>query len=149
MTARLLVAIVALLGIADSPIPAAARKAIAAANAAWLEAMKHQDATAIAAIYGDEAVFVTPGGEALRGRAAIEKFERDRFATAGRVLTGTIEDDGLAHTGPFVYEWGHAALRVLRNDGTSGTVTGRFLTVWAADRDGRWRIIRNLSLPSE
>jgi len=145
----LLVAILLIAAAAgDEAIPPAARKTIAETNAAWLQAMKRQDAAAIAAIYGDEAVFVTPSGEALRGRATIEKFERQRFQETGRVLDGTIEDDGLMRTGPYVYEWGHATLRVSQADGTSTQVSGRFLTVWAADARGRWRIIRNLSLPA-
>jgi ketosteroid isomerase-like protein len=130
----------------DATIPAAARQAIAETNAAWLAAMKRQDA---AAIYGDEAVFVTATGETLRGRTAIEHFERERFTATGRVLDGTIEDDGLARSGRFVYEWGHATLRVERSDASTSkrTVTGHFLTVWSVDSSGRWRIIRNLSLP--
>lgn len=128
-------------------VPAAARRTIAATNAGWLDAMKRQDAPAIAAIYGDEAVFVTPTGEALRGRTAIEAFDRQRFEANGRVLDGSIGDDGLTRTGPFVYEWGHATLRVAGRDGTPHDVSGRFLTVWTAEASGRWHIIRNLSLP--
>ncbi len=131
---------------AGSSIPDAARKTIDATNAAWLDAMKRHDAAAIAAIYGDDAVFVTPAGDSLRGRAAIEAFERDRFATNGRVLDGSIADDGVTRTGKYVYEWGHATLRMAGPLGSPSTVTGRFLTVWAQDASGRWRIIRNLSL---
>ena len=74
--------------------------------------MKRQDAVAIAAIYGDEAVFITATGDALRGRTAVEAFERERF----QKLDGMIEDDGLTRSGAFVYEWGHA--------GDSGTGAG-------------------------
>ncbi|HZT75527.1 MAG TPA: SgcJ/EcaC family oxidoreductase [Vicinamibacterales bacterium] len=136
----------AALTLAADAVPEAARHTIAQANAAWLEAMKHQDAAAIAAVYGDEAIFVTPTGESLRGRAAIEAFERARFAQTGRVVDGRIEDDGLTTAGRLVYEWGHATLQIERPDDRA-TVTGRFLTVWSPDASGRWRIIRNLSLP--
>jgi uncharacterized protein (TIGR02246 family) len=130
-------------------IPAVARRTIAETNTAWLQAMKRQDAAAIAALYGDDAVFVTPTGEALRGRATLEAFERKRFETTGRVLEGTIVDDGLTRTGPYVYEWGHATLQFERGPGSSSRSMGRFLTVWAADSKRRWRIIRNLSLPND
>ena len=129
-------------------IQASARRTIVETNAAWLQAMKRQDAVAIAEIYGDDAVFVTPTGEALRGHTAIANFERERFEKTGRVIDGTIEDDGLTQIGPYVYEWGHATLRVALPDGTSSPVSGRFLTVWATDARGRWRIFRNLSLPA-
>lgn len=127
-------------------IPSAARATIAKTNAGWLEAMKRQDAAAIAAIYGDTAVFVTADGQSLRGQKTIEAFERGRFEKNGRVIDGTIEDDGLTRAGPYVYEWGHATLRVTATSGKTTSVTGRFLTVWAADANGQWRIIRNLSL---
>jgi SnoaL-like protein len=59
MTLGILGTIVLVAAVAqDATIPAAARLAIAETNAAWLEAMKRQDAAAIAAIYGDEAVFI-------------------------------------------------------------------------------------------
>src|SRR5262245_49685106 len=70
----------------EAVISAAARRTIAETNAAWLEAMKRQDAAAIAAIYGEDAVFITAAGEALRGRTAIENFERERFNATGPVV---------------------------------------------------------------
>jgi len=110
--------------------------------------MQRQDAAAIAAIYGDDAVFVAAGGDVVRGRGALERFERERFAQTGRVLEGTILDDDLTRAGELIYEWGHVTTRVKRSDETATVVTGRFLTVWALDSNGRWRIIRNLSRPS-
>jgi ketosteroid isomerase-like protein len=99
---------------AAAAIPAAARKTIAETNAKWLEAMQRQDAAAIAAIYGDDAVFVRAGGDVVRGRGALERFERERFAQTGRVLEGTILDDGLTRAGELIYEWCHVTMRVRR-----------------------------------
>ena len=128
-------------------IPTSARQAIAAANAEWLPAMQRQDAAAIAAVYADDGVFVAVSGEAVRGRAAVEQFMRDRFASSGRVVGGNIVQDGLTRAGALIYEWGHADLQLSRNGQTPTASSGRYLTVWAADSQGRWRIIRNLSLP--
>jgi uncharacterized protein (TIGR02246 family) len=128
-------------------VPLAARRTIAAANAEWLRAMKSQNVTAIAEPYDEQAVFVTATGEAVRGRPAIEQLMRARFAKIGRVVGGTIVEDGLTRVGTMIYEWGHADLQ-LSHDGGKPTVSkGRYLTVWKADASGRWRIIRNLSLP--
>jgi len=69
-------------------VPQAAKRTIADANSAWLEAMKRQDAIGVAAPYADDAVFVTPTGETLHGRAAIETFHRERFQKSGRVVDG-------------------------------------------------------------
>jgi uncharacterized protein (TIGR02246 family) len=128
-------------------IPAAARRTIDAANADWLRAMKRGDAAATAEPYADDAVFVTSSGESVRGRAAIEQMMRGRFTTGGRAIDGKIVQDGIAAVGTQIYEWGHVSLKLARENAAPTAFKGRYLTVWAADSAGRWRIVRNLSLP--
>ncbi len=126
-----------------SDVPSDARREIKAANDAWIPALERQDAAAAAEPYADDAVFITAGGQTIVGRAGVEKLTRDRF-TAGRVVGGTIVQDGLTMQGPFVFEWGHADLQLVK-DGTKTQSHGRYLTVWRRDGSGRWRISRNLS----
>jgi ketosteroid isomerase-like protein len=128
-------------------IPAEARRTIAKANADWLEAMKRQDAGAIAEPYDSAAVFVTATGESVRGRSAIEALMRERFATTGRVTGGKIVQDGLLPVGAMIYEWGHVNLELTPARGGAAALDGRYLTVWGKSSAGRWRIVRNLSLP--
>jgi uncharacterized protein (TIGR02246 family) len=127
-------------------IPADARRTIADANSGWLRAMKSGDAAATAAPYADDAVFVTALGESVRGRSAIERLMQDRFAASGRAVDGAIQQDGLTKVGDRIYEWGHATLMLARDGAKPSEFKGRYLTVWAADAAGHWRIIRNLSL---
>jgi uncharacterized protein (TIGR02246 family) len=145
-------AIVAAVGIASAQsrhavVDAAARASIAKANADWLEAMKREDAAAVVEPYDEEAIFVTATGESVRGRTAIEQLMRERFAKGGRVTAGRIVEDGITAAGTMIYEWGHADLEMARTGEAPVPVRGRYLTVWAKDGDGRWRITRNLSLP--
>jgi uncharacterized protein (TIGR02246 family) len=128
-------------------IPAAVRRTIEEANAAWIRAMKQGDAAATAEPYADDAVFVTASGESVRGRVAIEKLMRDRFASSGRAVSGTITEDGLTAEGTRIYEWGHVSMQLARGDAKPTESKGRYLTVWAADASGHWRIVRNISLP--
>ena len=128
-------------------VPADARAAIAAANAAWVPAMQHQDIAAIVEPYADDGVFVTPTGESVKGRAAIGQLMRDRFAKTGRMVAGTITQDGLVRVGDLIYEWGHAEMRLAQEGGAETSAAGRYLTVWRHEADGGWRIARNLSLP--
>lgn len=127
-------------------IPAAAQRTIEEANAAWMGAMKRADAAATVEPYADDAVFVTASGESVRGRVGIEKLMSDRFASSGHAVDGTIQEDGLTAVGTLIYEWGHVSLQLARDDGKPTESKGRYLTVWAADSAGHWRIIRNLSL---
>src|SRR5512144_279033 len=79
----------------SAAIPADARAAIARANDDWLPAMRRQDATAIVEPYADDGVFVLATGECMKGRAAIEQLMRDRFTRTGRIVGGTLQQDGL------------------------------------------------------
>ena len=133
---------------ADSTsVPASARAAIDSVNAAWLPALQRKDAAAIADAYADDGVLVAATGETDRGRAAVERVMREAAERVGTVLGGKLVQDGITRAGALIYEWGHAELEIARPGAVPARVTGRYLTVWRQDGDGRWRIIRNLSLP--
>ncbi len=127
--------------------PRVARQAIDRANADWLDAMKREHADAIAAPYDDAGVFVTATGRSVVGKVAIAALMRERFAKEGHVVAGDVVQDGLTQAGPQMYEWGHVDLRLQRSGESTTQVQGRYLTVWSQDATGRWRILRNLSLP--
>ncbi len=132
---------------AADAVPVDARAAIARANDDWLPAMKRQDAKAIAEVYADDGVFVLPGGDSVKGRAAIEQMMRERFRRTGPVVGGTLTQDNLVAAGSMIYEWGHAEIAMGGGGNQSASrVSARYLTVWQRDGSGRWRIIRNLSL---
>ncbi len=128
-------------------IPRDARRTIDAANHAWLAAMERQDAAAIAEPYADDSVFVLPTGESAHGRTAIEQLMRDRFEKTGPVRRVSLAQDGTIAVGSMIYEWGHADIELAHDGRGTATAHGRYLTVWRRDSEGRWRIIRNLSLP--
>ena len=133
---------------ADSTsVPASARAAIDSVNAAWLPALQRKDGAAIADAYADDGVLMAAAGETVRGRAAVEQAMRAMAARGGSVLGGRLVQDGITRAGALIYEWGHADLEVARPGAAPAHVTGRYLTVWRQDPGGRWRIIRNLSLP--
>lgn len=128
-----------------SDVPDDARRTIKAANDAWLPALKQQNAVAIAEPYADDGMFVSATGQVATGRAAIAELMKARFA-AGRVLSGSLEQDGIRQEGSLIYEWGHAETEVQTPGGQLVKRTGRYLTVWKANTAGRWQIIRNMSL---
>jgi uncharacterized protein (TIGR02246 family) len=142
-------AAVALLGAGPAPDPdlAAARAKIAAANRDWVIGMETGDARKVAAPYADDAVFVTPDGQSLAGRAAIERFTAERFGRIGRVTGGDIRQDGLRRVASdLIYEWGRGRLEFVDRQGRRRVSAGHYLTVWRRDGSGIWRIARNLAL---
>jgi uncharacterized protein (TIGR02246 family) len=120
---------------------------IRAANEDWLPAFRRRDAAALAAPYASDGLFVTTGGQVLRGREAVEQMYARRLATITRVLGGKLVQDGTARVSEtLVYEWGHGTLTVEKSDGTQSTGGGPYLTVWHRNNDGKWQITRNLVL---
>ncbi len=128
-------------------VPSEARRTIERANAEWLDAMKSEDAAAIAKPFDDRSVFVSSTGESVTGRAAITMLMKERFAKEGHLVDGEIVQDGLTSVGSMIYEWGHVDLQLQRAGASPTTVKGRYMTVWSADTSGHWTILRNLSLP--
>lgn len=133
-------------GTATAAGPDALHDTVQKANAEWAEAMKTGDAVVIAAPYADDAVFVLPDGKTLQGRAAIEVLYRDGFAKGGLASATKIDSKSLVRDDDLAYESGNADITVMRQ-GKPVTRGGRYLTVWQAQADGTWKIMRNLVLP--
>jgi len=132
----------------STAVPADARATIDSVNAAWLPELQRKDAASIAEPYADDGVLVTATGETFRGRAAVEQAMRASLAGIGAAqVGGRLVQDGITRVGNLIYEWGHAELEITRPGAQPAHVTGRYLTVWRQDATGRWRILRNLSLP--
>jgi len=121
-------------------------KAVAKANAEWAAAMKTGDAAVIAAPYTDDSVFVLADGKSVQGRAAVEQMYRDGFQKGGPASTTKIESRSLVRDGDMAYESGYAEVGVVRQ-GKPVTRGSRYLTVWQAQPDGAWKILRNIVLP--
>jgi len=140
--ALLLFAAVAVAADSDAALKSAVHKA----NAEWAEAMKTGDAAVIAAPYTDDALFVLADGKTLQGRAAIEAMYRNGFQKGGLASATTIDSKSLVRDGDFAYESGSADVSMVRQ-GKTVTKGGRYLTVWQAQPDGAWKIVRNIVLP--
>jgi uncharacterized protein (TIGR02246 family) len=123
---------------------AEAAKAIAAADADWVLALKAHDADRVAAPYAANGLFVLGSGKVIVGRAAIADLMRARFK-AVKVTGGTIHELGLRAADGVVIEWGEAGVTMTKAQGLSHTSAGLYLTVWKKSAAGRWEIIRNLT----
>jgi uncharacterized protein (TIGR02246 family) len=117
------------------------------ANADWSTAMKSGDADVIAEPYAIDAVFMTAGGDAIRGRSAIRDLYRTRLSGKAVVVSATIEHRGAAAGDrDLVYEWGVGSVTTRSSSGTLDTRAGPYLTVWKRQENARWEIIRNIVL---
>jgi len=145
MATGALLLFVAASAVAASP-DSSLEKAVARANAEWAAAMKTGDAAVIAAPYTNDSVFVLADGKSLQGRAAVERMYRDGFQKGGPASTTKIDSKSLVRDGDMAYESGYAEVGVVRQ-GKPITRGSRYLTVWQAQSDGAWKIVRNIVLP--
>lgn len=121
----------------------AALRDIHEGNQAWVNGMKSGDAAKIAATYAADALDCGATGECLKGRAAIESATKARTAKMGRAASASVMSLGSVQCGNFVYEWGSATAGFANGK----KIEGSYLTVWQKQKDGSWKIFRNMALP--
>jgi uncharacterized protein (TIGR02246 family) len=126
---------------------AALDRAIAQANREWLTAMRSGDVASIVKPYAEDAVFVGPDGTATLGRAAIGDLMRNRFSRNGLALSTAIETHRVVVDGDIAVEIGVAEV-LWQPAGVQATGgKGGYLTAWRRQKDGTWKIYRNVILP--
>lgn len=119
--------------------PASVRRAIEGTLAQFSAAMKRGDAGAIAAVFTEDAEYITPAAKGFtRGRAAIEAVFAARFKAA-RFVDVSITTASVQVEGDTAYETGTRQVTVQAGDAAPVTRTGRYLTVWKRQADGAWR----------
>jgi len=113
--------------------------------AEWLRASQAGDTEAVLRLMAEDAVFLLPGQEPMRGRAAFAAASR---ASAGKVrlLAATPEIREITITGDYAYCWNHLALKFATPDGKEQSRAGDVLSVFRKELDGRWVIFRDANL---
>ena len=127
----------------STAIDPAARGGIDAGNQAWVTGMTDGNAAIIAASYAPNSLDCSATGDCIKGRAAIEAHFKERSAKLGRAASASVTSAGAVQQGEFVYEWGRAEASF----GSGAKVAGHYLTVWQRQRDGSWKIFRNMAIP--
>lgn len=124
---------------------ASAAPAIDRANSAWIADLKAGNAAGLAEAYTDDALFILPDGKTITGRKAVQDMYAAGAGSRANILGGEIHSISRTAAGPdLVFESGQGSVRLRGADGVEKTRGGPFLTVWHRERDGQWRIIRNL-----
>jgi ketosteroid isomerase-like protein len=113
------------------------------ANSDWTHAIVTGDSKVLSAPYSKNAVFISPDGTAIHGKAGVQTMYSRRPAGV-KILHASSKSDGRVAADPDdVYEWGSAQLTLLKK-GKQRMVVGRYLTVWHRSA-GRWLITRNIA----
>jgi uncharacterized protein (TIGR02246 family) len=112
-----------------------------ALNDKWYEALHAGDAAALSKVYTADAVVLSPTQE-VRGRAAIEAYQRKDFAQTAHKCTCTI--GGAQVLAKLAVVWGaDVCTETPRSGGASRTAKSRWLTIFERQQDGAWLIARD------
>ena len=114
-----------------------AERAFEEVYAAFSAAYRAGDPAAVAALYGDDAFYLAPGGEIDRGDVARHfEFLSSFEPGAGPIIEFEIVDRAIS--GELAYDIGYYTLR--RAEGETGVGRGKFIVIWKRGSDGVWRI---------
>lgn len=118
--------------------------AVNAGNQAWIDGMKTGNAAMIASTYAPDAINCFAEGTCVTGVANIENQMRARLSNV-RARNANVMSASVVRDRDLAYEWGYAEATM-----TNGQpIRGRYITVWARQPGGGWKIIRNMALPAD
>ncbi|WJR79274.1 SgcJ/EcaC family oxidoreductase [Bradyrhizobium sp. NP1] len=120
------------------------RQIIDEANRSFGAAVARKDYAALAALYTEDARLLPPDAPIVSGRKAIEGFWRSAADALG-LTNVTLKTVDLEVNGDTANEIGEADLKL-----TSGQAKAKYLVVWRRERDGQWRLHRDIwnNMPS-
>ena len=117
-------------------------RALDAGYAQFTRAYANRWPDTVAAVYAEDAVYLAPGQEVVRGRAAI-RANFAAFLTArtgpGPVVTFDIVERRYGRD--LVHELGYFRMGPAGSDPATLRRGGKFTVVWGKQRDGSWKII--------
>lgn len=111
--------------------------------ATWLSASAAGDLETVLGLMSEDAVFLLPGQEPMRGRTAYE--ERSKGHSKMKI-EGKSEIQEIEVHGDLAYCWNHLTITVTQEDGSTLRQSGPVLTVFRKEDDGRWRLYRDANL---
>jgi uncharacterized protein (TIGR02246 family) len=118
----------------------AAEAAIRQGDEAYFNAVKAKDATAIAALYSDDAVSNPANSPPLVGNAAIKKYNEDFLKTPQLTVTGEATSIKFSDDGSVAYETGKYSGSFVDAKGRTIKGEGKFLNV-LKNIGGKWKVV--------
>ncbi|HEY7567788.1 MAG TPA: nuclear transport factor 2 family protein [Gemmatimonadaceae bacterium] len=110
---------------------------------AFLNAMKTKDPAPAMAAWADNAISYSPNMAPIRGKPAIEQYNKEWFASVApdSIAAGR---DGLLSSGDLAVETGWYYFKG-KMFGQPAVDSGRYINVWQRQPDGSWKIVRDMA----
>jgi uncharacterized protein (TIGR02246 family) len=125
-----------------------AEAAIRAAAPGFMSAFNTGNAQALAAYYAEDAVFLGPNADTVRGRSAIQQMFNSMAPLKPNL---SFSPDRIVQSCDLAYEYGHYQMKMTAPNGSPFTDIGKYATVWRRMPDGSWKIVAdmiNTNLPA-
>lgn len=126
-------------------IPPDARKTIDAENAKWVPSLKAGDIKQACSGFAADALIVAADGK-TSSVDAYETAMQTRFDAGLKITGGQVISNGAELVNGQIVEWGSSLLTTTDKSGAEHKGGGYYLAVWTKNKDGAWRITRNISL---
>jgi ketosteroid isomerase-like protein len=121
------------------PLPTAS---LLAADADWEHAYAAKNLKKAVAFVADEASMLVPNAPIASGKAAVSKAIADDMASND--LTWHANKAGIARSQDLGYTSGVYEMTFKDASGKMKMDTGKFLTLWKREADGRWKMIYDM-----
>lgn len=117
--------------------PEAVRELITAQNEKIHEVVRTKNISILDEIYAEDAYFMAPGYEPVKGREGIKQMWQKSLTRMTGMHSTTLEITG---TGELVFEVGIVESYIQLNDSTSFTYRAKYNNVWQKDEEGIYRL---------
>jgi uncharacterized protein (TIGR02246 family) len=120
------------------------RDAVRTLTSDWLAAERRRDIPALLAMVTDDAVFLMPNGQLLKGKPAIEQLYRTYFEQWSSDHRATFDEVQVA--GDWAFAWGHETTTLQpMGGGDALQFRGFGMSILARGTDGQWRFARGIN----
>jgi len=119
----------------------AERRAIEAADAAWLEAAGRKDLEEAVSYWTDDAIVLPPDMPPLKGKAAIREYVAAGFQLPGFSISWQSQEITVAPDGRTAYQLATNEFTAPDATGTLRTAKGKAVVIWRKEPDGAWRAV--------
>src|SRR6476660_9958350 len=113
------------------------RNALLATDSQWMHSAS--DASKFASYYAADASFYPQGAPLVKGRAAIRDAWKQLSSAPGFALEWNVKDSKVGAAGDTAYTAGTYQLKF-----TGGGEKGKYVTVWAKQVDGSWKVTNDI-----
>lgn len=115
---------------------------------AWAQiASAGGNADSVVSFWSEDARVAMPNAPVVNGKNALRKMVASSFGAPGFHITWTPEKAVIASSGDLGYTTGTNEMSVPDSAGKVTRMTGRYITVWRREADGRWRCTEDYSSP--